>query len=343
MNTRRRSLRRQLSAVVFMGIVVCTASPSKYSPGDDEPPLTQQIQADDITSRRVQIIGRLGHPLGEMLTIRGQWKPPGQRVKDLAFHFVVTEVEGKKLATSVEFHGRGVSLPRGATPESLIGKLCELRGYEGASFWGGPARFHREKAGLVGDGESPVADPWGFKFMSEFHAAVLTVIDQPVEAAHANADRNVPHRPKRIEAADLTSKRFQIIGRLGHPLGEMLTIRGQWQHPDSRVKDYSLRFAATEVEGEKLTASVVFERGGIYLPRETSPESLEGKLCELRGFEGGRFRGAPNDFYEKAVQQPHGFGFATEFHTASVKVIAGQPQRAKATTKSRGVRREVNK
>lgn len=186
MNDQKSSFRHRLSAVVFMGLVVCIVTTSMYSPGKDEPPQVQQIQADDITSRRIQIIGRLGHPLGEMLTIWGQWKRPGPLVKDPAFHFVVTEVEGKKLATPVDFHSRGVYLPREATPESLVDKLCELRGYEGGSFWGDPGRFHREEAGLAGDGESLVADPWGFQFMPEFHTAVLKVIDgtrQPAKAA----------------------------------------------------------------------------------------------------------------------------------------------------------------
>lgn len=187
MNAERKVHHRRPCCAVFLGFMTCLLISSIYAPGQDEPQSVQQIQADDIASRRIQIIGRLGHPLGEILTIRGQWRPPGRRVKDPAFHFVVTEVEGKKLATSVEFHSRGVYLPRDATPESLVDKLCELRGYEGGGFWGDPGRFHLEAAGLDGDGESPVADPWGFKFMPEFHTAVLKVIDDNRQPANAAA------------------------------------------------------------------------------------------------------------------------------------------------------------
>ena len=78
------------------------------------------------------------------------------------------EVDGKNLTTPVDFYDRGVYLPAEATPKSRVDKVCELRGYEGASFWSDPGRFNREQAGLEGDGESPVADLWGFQFVTDF-------------------------------------------------------------------------------------------------------------------------------------------------------------------------------
>lgn len=192
MNAQGRMLRRRLSGFVFSGFAVCIFALNTYAPAKGEPEPVQQIQADDITSRRVQIIGRLGRPLGEMLTIRGRWKRPGPRVKDPAFHFVVTEVDGKNLATPVDFHDRGVYLPGEATPESLADKICELRGYEGGSFWGDPGRFNRERAGLEGDGESPVADPWGFQFVTELHVAFVKVIDSERQQ-HKAATKSKSH------------------------------------------------------------------------------------------------------------------------------------------------------
>jgi hypothetical protein len=61
-------------------------------------PTVLKVLASDIGTR-VQIIGRLGYPLGELVTIRGAWiRPcglPNQPVKDDTPYFSVTSVNGK--------------------------------------------------------------------------------------------------------------------------------------------------------------------------------------------------------------------------------------------------------
>ncbi len=334
---------RRLLCVTLGVIVVCILATSTYAPGEEESPPIQQIQADELTSKRVQIIGRLGYPLGEMLTIRGRWQRPDSLVKDNSLRFVVTEVAGEKLAASVTFHRGLVHLPHSTTPESLEGKPCELRGYEGGGIRGAPDEFY----------ERPVQQPYGFGFRTNLHTASLKILEKPTRPSKAKAAVNEPRLVEEIQADDLTSRRAQIIGRLGYPLGEMVTIRGQWKPPGRRVKDPAFHFVVTEVEGKKLATPVDFHSRGVFLPRHTTPDSLVGKICELRGYERGSFWGDPGRFHreqaglegdgESPVADPWGFKFVTEFHASSVKAIDSVRQQHKTATKSKSVHRQTKR
>src|SRR5262245_53336621 len=59
-----------------------------------QPPPQQRVNVDEIGGS-VVLIGRLGKPLGEKMTVRGQWVPAPQRAKDNSPRFNVTEVDGK--------------------------------------------------------------------------------------------------------------------------------------------------------------------------------------------------------------------------------------------------------
>ncbi len=81
------------------------AAPAR--PIEGQPPV-QKVLVSDI-GKRVQIIGRLGYPLGELVTIRGAWiRPrglPNQPLKDDTPYFSVTSVNGRRLETPVIFEG----------------------------------------------------------------------------------------------------------------------------------------------------------------------------------------------------------------------------------------------
>ena len=62
------------------------------------------VRAQDIPEK-VQIIGRLGQPLGTLVTISGQWISPGLRVKDPSLVFRVSLVNGKEIKGIDDFHG----------------------------------------------------------------------------------------------------------------------------------------------------------------------------------------------------------------------------------------------
>jgi hypothetical protein len=139
-------------------------------PIEVQPPL-QKVLASDIGTR-VQIIGRLGYPLGELVTIHGAWiRPrglPNQPVKDDTPYFSVTSVNGKRLEKPVIFNFVSKAWGAEEIPRQE-GPVWEVRGCESGGFLGTP-REVRDDA-LKGPNPPPtVAHAWWhyeFKFHSE--------------------------------------------------------------------------------------------------------------------------------------------------------------------------------
>ena len=154
-----------------------------------------------------------------------------------------------------------------------------------------------------------------------------------------------------ILASDIGT-RVRIIGRLGCPLGELVTIQGAWISLDelagAPVKDYSPSFVVASVNGKKLEKPVPFEAP--FFTRAWDGEAIpqkKGHVWELRGCETGGFRGTPEEVRADAVkgreQRPavahpsyaYRFKFYTEFKYSSFKGPLGipspgaQPQAAK--------------
>lgn len=97
-----------------------------------------------------------------------------------------------------------------------------------------------------------------------------------------------------------------LIGRLGKPLGTMVTVKGKWSYPDGRVKDYSLRFAVSHVNDEKLDEPVEFNiaqviikdrRGRNMIPNGEVRKQLDGRTWTLKAFETGRIHITPPEYY----------------------------------------------
>ena len=63
---------------------------------------TVTVRAEDI-STKVQIIGRLGQPIGSLLRIRGKWI--AQLSKGVPLHFEVSLINGKELHEKIEIDG----------------------------------------------------------------------------------------------------------------------------------------------------------------------------------------------------------------------------------------------
>ena len=104
-------------------------------------PHVQKVLAADIGTR-VQIIGRLGYPSGEMVTVQGSWVAPKGLPKDDSPSFIVTMVNGKRLAKPVAFlrgdfgpslHGQDHEIPE------VVGQVWNLRGCELGGYFGVPA------------------------------------------------------------------------------------------------------------------------------------------------------------------------------------------------------------
>jgi hypothetical protein len=125
-------------AAVF-GIFVSIATSSLQSGGNDAP---VAINVDDIGTK-VTLVGRLGQPLGKMMKLRGSWKYPSGLVKDYSLRFTVTEVNGQKLPTPVEFNIAQIkasteddkdAIPEYERRKDLIGVAWTLNAYETGRF-----------------------------------------------------------------------------------------------------------------------------------------------------------------------------------------------------------------
>ena len=127
---------------------------------------------------------------------------------------------------------------------------------------------------------------------------------------------------KTVSAADLSSRKVVVTGRLGAPLQHMMTIRGTWHfpetYPDKAVKDGSLRFRVSHVDGKELAEPVDFKKQLVHVTRFRDDDALppaDGATWEFRGYETGRFRERPPEYYAElgmAVQTAWPPEFTTE-------------------------------
>jgi hypothetical protein len=113
----------------------------------------QQVRASEI-GHRVQIVGDLGKPLGELMTIRGHWikPPPGETKSQFdGWEFAVTVVNGTRPDQPVRIkklflHYFGPRHAGETDPLLYDGDIVwELRGYEEAIYGlGTPVRARQE-------------------------------------------------------------------------------------------------------------------------------------------------------------------------------------------------------
>jgi hypothetical protein len=142
---------------------------------------------------------------------------------------------------------------------------------------------------------SPMACRWGLAAgMAWCFAGALWADDDEV----APVQNQVP--------VDEIGARFILMGRLGKPLGTMMTVTGKWGYPDKAVKDYSLRFTVSQVNAKRLDKPVVFnvaqikavsQDGKDAIPKYDAHKSLDGVSWTLRAYETGRFQGIPNEYW----------------------------------------------
>jgi hypothetical protein len=112
-------------------------------------------------------------------------------------------------------------------------------------------------------------------------------------------------------SVDEVGKHLTLIGRLGKPLGTMMTVRGKWSYPKELVKDGSLRFTVSHVNDQPLgqpfefnirQLAVVTKNGTSAIP--TSREGgakLAGTEWTIRAYESGSVEIIPADFWKETA------------------------------------------
>lgn len=134
-----------------------------------------------------------------------------------------------------------------------------------------------------------------------------------------------------VPLADLDLK-ARIGGRLGYPVGHVVTIRGEWIEPLGRVKNIADLpiFRVDSVNGRALEEPVEFTRSSIRGFMDSEQHiPVAGDTWEIRGAELGGYVGLPPELAADSSRDPAQkfktpFGFSTYFHCSRVRVI--QPE-----------------
>lgn len=119
---------------------------------------------------------------------------------------------------------------------------------------------------------------------------------------------------RKIEiSVDDLGKTAELIGRLGKPLGTWMTIKGKWALPKEVVKDFSLRFTVTHMNGEKLEEPIEFRldqiravdrRGNSVMPEFKDRNRFDGRTWTLTAYETGRIHVTPPEYYKAIGIEP---------------------------------------
>tara|TARA_R110002111_G_scaffold221574_1_gene283811 strand:+ start:1149 stop:1640 length:492 start_codon:yes stop_codon:yes gene_type:complete len=100
-----------------------------------------------------------------------------------------------------------------------------------------------------------------------------------------------------------------LIGRLGHPLGTMVTVEGTWGYPDQTkgpTKDYSLQFTIHTVNEKRLARTLTLKTGAVHVidqhgadlvPPHKRHAELDGVSWSLRAYETGRHTVEPDEYW----------------------------------------------
>ena len=162
-----------------------------------------------------------------------------------------------------------------------------------------------------------------------------------------SAQDQAPARPlravQRVAASEI-GKSVEIVGTLGLPLGEVLTIRGEWSMHDLSgrrlsMKETWLMFIVFTINGKELEKPVEFREFLVSRIDSLAVEEAKpavGEIWEMRGVELGRYHGVPpeavTELYPGHRMRPagrvnFGYGFYTDFRYISRRVVrtVGKP------------------
>lgn len=321
-------------AVVLFCYLVRAESPQQEKQNAEK---RIDIHFDDLKNN-YRIIGRLGKPVGEYYTIHGTWKRFDFSSRQIFFH--VTHVDFQPLPKPLIYPERHLKLAHSwATLKLKVdpdnSPVCEYRVWESLEYFGTPDHFWKESnlppsisilPGFAGR-ESKAIIP--LELTSELNYVKAKVLKQvevkenlkkstisehrivpsSVNSASGQADKRGSKGRIDIGFYDLRD-RYQIIGKLGKPLGEYSSISGVWKRErttkGNRVHRL-YRFYVTHIDGRTLDKSVIFDRWwdtissyGVIPFQPPVPDPAETEIWKLRVVELMRHRGLPYGFNGEA-------------------------------------------
>lgn len=269
---------RPTSAILVLCAIVPAAS-SAIADAPETPRARQNIRFDDL-SKRYQIVGRLGMPLGQVVHVKGTWKSHPEASEKFGKRFLhISEINKTVLRKPVVFNARYVR-----THSTVAAHVNEpdpsevsFNVYEGVAYSGPPPEQFKEPGYVPGAGEGR----WEL-------VSILTTVQghDPDLKMRAVVRGNVTE----LSYDDL-AERSQIVGRLGVPAGKHVWVKATWRaKEETEESDDELCLHISEVDGQVLPQEVVFlERNvgtnGFASPPKNRIEAVEGRTYELRVYE----------------------------------------------------------
>ena len=145
--------------VLAFSFVTGIVATGRVSLAGDKPQAPVTVRAEEI-GRSVTVLGRLGHPLHEMMTVRGVWLESDEVLSkpDNPLRFHVTHLNARQLDPAIEFHVYDIMVQEkpGIEVEPAKDEQWELRAYE---TW--PVRDHPQDYWAEFDEPSPAPPPHG--------------------------------------------------------------------------------------------------------------------------------------------------------------------------------------
>lgn len=298
---------RMLSAV-GIGLLLTIALVA----GEPEKPSQRRISVEEIQDSVV--IGRLGVPLGEIVTVKLRWEPTFKPF-DTAF---VTEVDGRKLDPPVEFWDDMPTTPNANAgfdvPKYEYKRDYRFRVYESAIFWGGRGEWEKER----GD---PSMQWVGFALLSEIE------ILREAPAAQRQSEQ---WKPTRQSKPRITIEEIQdsiVVGKLGIPLGDVATIVGRWEIDETRKAGEQL--VVSEINGRRLAKPLQFSGSPPTLHSFYGDEHHKlqfDRTYRLRVYESAGFTGIrPEWFKESGEAIPAAVGYSFQSDISVLRdITSGQ-------------------
>lgn len=292
-------------------------------------PLHPEVFAEDAESRQARvvvsssslvenlsIVGRLGHPIGSLVTIRGIWHVPGPKGPD----FEVTHINGARLTEPVFFSylSNNVESPELRDYRPLDGEVWERRAFESGEFFGVPHDAFVHELASIG--------MWEFGFTTR----LICLGPDADDASPGGVEEDRRHNFAVSWSSVLYSA--SIVGRLERPIGTMLAIRGVWHLGDASEP----HFEVTRINDVRVEELVRFRQDSLeqsligFPPGRLEIQPGDGEVWEMQAFESGEFVGLPSEVLESKEGNQEAeqleFGFETKL------VAVGVIQRAAAAT-----------
>jgi hypothetical protein len=147
--------------------------------------------------------------------------------------------------------------------------------------------------------------------------------------ANISTGRDQKPEPRMVHHNDIP-KRVQIFGKLGQPLGQLVSVRGRWRAPFPSKPALPVLFMVNQVNGRLLDPPAEFDNvEPVWRKDAEFAKKTIGEEWELRGVETGGFVGFSDKVWEEVGKQPSAHpprGFLTRFcYVKAKRVSASKP------------------